>query len=573
MVLREHASSEGNAMSRLYVFGVLVGFLVAMAAVGLGNAADESGAKAYPFVFRDVGDETGLFPHVAGIRGHAAAWGDIDGSGYPSLFVGTFADAGSKTSLLLRNNKGKFSLDEQEHVRLSSCASGAIFVDLDNRGKLDLYVGNNAHGKDGLRATPNALFRNDGGGKFTDVSKDSGACPPGLQARTVAALDFDGDGLLDLIVTDFYYTIKATYGIALFRNKGNYRFEDVTKAAGLPVGSAVSGVAVADVNNDGWPDLFLTSPDGNNRLFLNDGKGHFREAPMTREVFAWKNAGGDDAPTGVCIADLNRDGLPDIVVGHHFKAPWRSPAPIRLYLNRGIKDGNPVFEDVTEAAGLKPLAMKAPHLEIQDFDNDGWPDIYVSIVKFAGGKPYPVIYRNHGIQGGIPRFREDAWAVNDFPTADDRSPKGGTAAFFKKVLTEKKIIYMAAGPTADFDRDGRLDIFLANWWIESRSLLLRNETPGGNWLQVQVEGGQGVNRMGIGSKVKVYPAGKLGDASALLGCREIAVGYGWCSGQEAVAHFGLGKEEMVDLEIILPHGKGQIVRKGVKCNQRVTVKQ
>src|SRR5262249_53427551 len=255
----------------------------------------------------------------------------------------------------------------------------------------------------------------------------------------------------------------------------------------------------------------------------------------------------DDAPTGVCIADLNRDGLPDIVVGHHFKAPWRSPAPIRLYLNRGIKDGNPVFEDVTEAAGLKPLAMKAPHLEIQDFDNDGLPDIYVSIVKFAGDKPCPVIFKNLGVKDGIPRFRDDAWGVNDFPTGEDRAPKGGTGAFFKKVLSEKKIIYMAAGPTADFDRDGRLDIFLANWWIQSPSPLLRNETPGGNWLQVQVEGSNGVNRMGIGSKVKIYPAGKLGDASALLGCREIAIGYGWCSGQEAVAHFGLGKEEAVDL--------------------------
>jgi hypothetical protein len=564
-------------MSRQHVLNACRCFLVAVAVVGLAtapSAVEQKEQPPYPFVFRDVGDETGLFPHVAGIRGHAAAWGDVDGGGYPSLFVGTFADAGSKTSQLLRNEKGKFRLDEQPALRLSSCASGAIFVDLDNRGRLDLYVGNNAHGKEGLRAAPCALFRNDGAGKFTDISKESGGCPPGLQARTVAALDFDGDGLLDLIVTDFYYTTRATYGLALLRNKGNFRFEDVTKAVGLPVGSAVAGVAVADVNNDGWPDLFLTSPDGNNRLFLNDGKGRFREAPGSREVFAWKNAGGDDAPTGVCIADVNRDGLPDIVVGHHFKAPWRTPTPIRLYINRGIKDGNPTFEDVTEAAGLKPLAMKAPHLEIQDFDNDGLPDIYVSIVKFAGGKPYPVIYKNLGMKDGIPRFRDDAWGVNDFPTAEDRGAiKGGTGAFFKKVLSEKKIIYMAAGPTADFDRDGRLDIFLANWWIESRSLLLRNETPGGNWLQVQVEGSKGVNRMGIGSKVKVYPSGKLGDAGALLGCREIAIGYGWCSGQEAIAHFGLGKDEMVDVEVVLPHGKGTITQKSVKANQRMAVKQ
>src|SRR5262249_8221307 len=135
------------------------------------------------------------------------------------------------------------------------------------------------------------------------------------------------------------------------------------------------------------------------------------------------------------------------------------------------------------------------------------------------------------------------------------------------------IIYMAAGPTADFDRDGRLDIFLANWWVESRSLLLRNETPAGNWIQVQVEGTKGVNRMGVGSKLRVYPAGKPGGAAALRGCREIACGFGWCSGQEAVAHFGLGKEANVDVEVTLPHGRGLLTRKNVAANQRILIQQ
>jgi enediyne biosynthesis protein E4 len=79
--------------------------------------------------------------------------------------------------------------------------------------------------------------------------------------------------------------------------------------------------------------------------------------------------------------------------------------------------------------------------------------------------------------------------------------------------------------------------------------------------------------MGVGARVKVYAAGKLGQASALLGCREIGTGYGYASGQPAVAHFGLGKEEKVDVEVILPHGKGTLTRKDVKANQRVTLKQ
>ena len=82
-----------------------------------------------------------------------------------------------------------------------------------------------------------------------------------------------------------------------------------------------------------------------------------------------------------------------------------------------------------------------------------------------------------------------------------------------------------------------------------------------------MQGPDGVNRMGIGSRVRVYAGG------ALLGDREIAVGYGWCSGQEADAHFGLGAEETVDVEVTWPHNKGKTTLKGVKADQRLTVKK
>ena len=127
----------------------------------------------------------------------------------------------------------------------------------------------------------------------------------------------------------------------------------------------------------------------------------------------------------------------------------------------------PTFEDVTEKVGLMPLPMKAPHVEIQDFDNDGWPDIYVSIVKFADGKPYPVIFQQPGRQGRPAAFRDDAWAVNDFPTAEDRAIKRSRARSSTRCIKEKKIIYMAPGPSGDFDNDGRLDLFLPNWWVEA----------------------------------------------------------------------------------------------------------
>jgi len=530
-------------------------------------------ADAHAFIFRDVGDECGLFPHLAGIRGHGAAWGDVDGDGWLDLYVGTFHTDGSKPSLLFRNKHGKFELDSRPPLNISGRVTGILFADFDNDGDLDLYVASMPQPKNNLRGC--SLFRNDGNGKFSDVSEGNGACPPAFGGRSATVLDFDGDGLLDLIVGEDPlpgYNGSTTKSSRLFRNRANLQFDDVSRAVGLPAEIPGLGVAVGDVNNDGWPDFFIASHNGGNRLFLNDGHGKFREAPGSRETFAWKGSGGENMICGVCIADVNRDGLLDIVIGPHYKMPWTAPVPVRLYLNRGIKDGVPTFEDVTEKVGLTQLAMKAPHVEVQDFDNDGWPDIYTSIVKFKDGKPYPVIFRNLGVQDGLPRFREDAWAVNDFPTAEDKAMRR-SGQLFDKMLKEKKIIYSAPGPSGDFDNDGRLDLFLPSWWSEARSLFLRNETPGGNWLRVRVEGTNGVNRMGIGARVNIYKSGKLGDASALLGCREIATGYGYGSGQPAYAHFGLGNEESADVEVILPHGKERLIQKGVRANQMLMVKQ
>src|SRR4051812_19332261 len=89
--------------------------LTGLFGVGLDAAAPPS-ERRQPFVFEDVGEKSGLLPHAAGIRGHAAAWGDVDGDGWPDLFVGTFHNNGSKPGMLLRNVKGKFTLDKQEHL-------------------------------------------------------------------------------------------------------------------------------------------------------------------------------------------------------------------------------------------------------------------------------------------------------------------------------------------------------------------------------------------------------------------------------------------------------------------------
>jgi hypothetical protein len=539
-------------------------------------AAEDARPGAYPFVFTDAGDAAGLFPAAANIWGHGAAWADVDGDGWLDLYVATFHMPGSKPNMLFRNKKGKFALDPQKSVAVSTRGTGVLFADLNNCGHLDLYLGNMPDPKNHHAGC--TLLRNDGKGNFTDISKICGACPQEFGGRSATVLDYDGDGLLDILVGEDPipgYNGSKTKRTRLFRNKGNYQFEDVTDAVGIPAIAPGLGVAVADVNNDGWPDIFLCSGTFN-ALFLNDGKGHFKEMPGSRELFAYKGAGeqgGDNMVCGVCFCDVNRDGLLDLVMGQHFATPWRESVPNKLFINRGIKNGVPIFEEVTEKAGLTPLGMKSPHVEIQDFDNDGWPDIYFSTVKFKDGKPYPVIFRHQGvIRDGIPQFRDDAWSVNDYPTAEDRAI-ADSGKMFEKVKREKKVIYTAPGPSGDYDNDGRLDLFLPNWWPDQRSMLLHNETKAGNWLRVQVEGNRGVNRMGIGSRIKIYAEGKLGDAAALLGCREIATGYGYASGQPAYAHFGLGPAQKVDVEVILPHGKGTLTYKSVPANQLFKVKQ
>lgn len=554
--------------------------MIACALVGLlNNASPQSRAQHSEFRFRDVTEEVGLLPALGGTMVHGAGWGDVDGDGWADLYVATFHYKTSQANMLFRYRDGHFVLDDQTALRISTRGTGVVFADLDNDGDLDLYVasmpgpvGSRLAMRHGHPFVGCTMFRNDGQGKFVDISRDNAACPAEFGGRSATVLDYDGDGLLDLLVGEepvSGYNGSATRTSRLFRNLGDLRFEDVSRAAGIPEDAAGLGVAAADVNDDGWPDLFLASTLGN-YLLINDGRGHFSQPRGARDTFAWPDAKGDDMVCGVAMTDVNGDGRPDIVLGQHFSAPWTKPVANRLYLHRGVRNGVPVFEDVTQASGMVPLPLKAPHVEIQDFDNDGRPDIYASMIMFADGRPHPLIFRNMGNQNGVPQFREDVLGVNDFPTAEDRAIKR-SGTFFEKMVAEGKVTYTAPGPTVDFDRDGRLDMFLGSWWAELPSALLQNETPAGNWLDVVAIGTAGVNRMGIGAKVAIYPAGKADDPAALLGVREIATGFGYASSQEAVAHFGLGQRDRCDVVVTLPRGKGRLLRKDVKANQRITV--
>jgi enediyne biosynthesis protein E4 len=500
-------------------------------------AADpRSGPSEISFV--DATADAGLLEPLKGFYGHAAAWGDVNGDAQPDLFVGSFADrpeeeyrmrgaAGPSPDRLLLNSPDGFRV-HSGFPELFGRTSGAVIVDLDGDGDLDLVVSRNTRtGARGGRLTE--ILSNDSG-TFHEI--EGSGIPGDLVGRSVAVLDFDRDGLLDLFVAEDRYSGGSS---ALLRNEGGLRFVDATSAARLPADVHGLGVAAANLTDDGHQDLFVA---GSNRMFISNGDGTFREA--NNEEFAWETYGEEDDVSGVSIGDLNRDGRPDIALGHHYNSTldFGERVPVRVYLNRGLTDASdPQFEDVTEASGLPGLPTKAPHVEINDFDNDGWPDILATASALDGTRP--TVFRHAGLVGGVPRFETPSGLGN---------PQ-----------------YWITGPTTDVDRDGRLDVLLVEWEPALPSLLLRNETGSGNWLAVSIGPDLGV---GVGAHVSVYEAGELGRPDGLIGMREITASEGYSTGHVAEAHFGLGPADVVDVRIELPDGEITNL-KAVEANRHI----
>ncbi|CAN5826554.1 hypothetical protein BH20GEM1_BH20GEM1_02500 [soil metagenome] len=519
-----------------------------------GGASGTQRASVSRFAFEDVSAETGIAGLLAGAYLHTASWGDTNGDGLQDLFAGTFASPSTSGAARLLLNRGSHFEDSgQRSLGITGRASGSVFADFDNDGDLDLLVSNNAIRRgSGSQTEPSRLFRNDHG-TFIEVTAGSGAGAQTSNGRQAGVLDYDGDGLLDLlIVAD---NLRGSGPTVLLRNQGGLRFADVTAAAGLPLDIHGLGLAIGDVTGDGWPDIFVAGePDqkrpNRNFLFLSNGDGTFRR--LTADVFDWTpfTRGPEDWVSGAAMADLNRDGRLDLVVGHHFGSSTERGigTRIRVYMNRGTSTtGDPVFEDVTVTAGIPPIVSKQPHVEVQDFDNDGWPDLYVSVLVEGKAGPAPLVFAHTGAPSD-PVFE---------PIDAIRS------------LSEPR--YYAGGPTADFDNDGRMDIFLSEWrsslGTPSTSVLLRNTGAMGNWLQVEVEGDPalGENRMGVGAVVTVRDPAD----GRLVGVREISPSYGWSSSQPAIAHFGLGSLERVDVTLQMPFGGRNTSRRGVAANHRV----
>jgi hypothetical protein len=507
-------------------------------AVTCWDAPAEASVPGGDLAFEDVTEDYGLVAPLAGLHGHAAAWGDVDADGRPDLFVGTFADrpeedyrvrgaAGPGPDVVLRQGDGAFDPAGLPEVR--GRTSGAVFADLDGDDALDLVVARNP--REGERSTePTTVYANRGEGRFEPV-EDSGI-DPALGGRSIGVLDADGDGLLDLFVVEDVYEGGSS---RLYRNLGDLRFEDATEELGLPLDIGGLGLATGDVNRDGMTDLFV---GGANRLFVGGDDG-FREAPG--DVFEWPTYGDEDLTAGAVFGDVTGDGWPDLIVGHHYNSTvdLGREVPVRLYVNRTEEPGAmPELVDVTEEAGLVGLPTKAPDVRLVDLDNDGWLDLVTT--ASAGDGDGPAVFRHTGeMIDGVPRFAEPAGL--------------GDAQ------------YWISGPVADIDRDGRVDLLLVEWEPTLPSLLLRNTSAAGHWLSVSVGGELGG---GVGTHVAAYEPGGAGADERLVAGGEIVASQGYTSGGEQLAHLGLGELTEVDLVVTPPHGD-EIVLPSVPVDRHV----
>ena len=465
-------------------------------------AAPATASGTQEITFSDVTDQEGITNQVTQDRfGHGVAWGDVNNDGSLDLLLGTFADydplvklgytSGTfKPDQLAIGSANGFTIDTA-FPKTFGWTSGLAFADLDNDGDKDLVLSRNQEEAYDQTAPGETIALRNDAGSFEIVP---GAIPPNSRnnvgGRSIAVLDYNADGLLDLFITqDRFEGGQST----LLRNKGGFQFVDATASAGLPTNIEGFGVSAKDLTGDGHGDLYVV---GSNRLFIAKGDGTFREIGA-KAVGLVRPAPDPDRPradfdTGVSVGDVNRDGRPDVAVAQHYtsSANGRKIPAVSLYLNKGLNSkGNPIFQDVTTTAGLPSVAAKNGDVNINDYNNDGWPDIAAGV---AVSRTRPAVFRSLGLSNGVPRYAVPAGVGEVKGTAEpgDQSHHGLPVA------------------AADYNKDGRLDVFYDFFFTNvDGQLLLRNQTGSGHWLSLSLGRALGG---GIGAKVSVYRAGGLG---------------------------------------------------------------
>lgn len=480
--------------------------------------------------------------------GGGAAWFDYDRDGWLDALVmgGTrFDDPPAQSSLQLHRNLGNGEFEEttaEAGLARVGWASSATVGDYDNDGDEDVYI---------TFWGSNVLYRNGGDGTFDDVTQASGLSEPDVRWGAGATfLDYDRDGLLDLFVANYLHFDPATTpskgsganctwkGVpvncgprglppgrhSLYRNRGDGTFEDVTAAAGIDrtdPGYGMTAVA-ADLDGDGWVDLYLACDGTPSLLFRNLGDGTFHEEGLERGVALSEDA-FEQAGMGVGIGDYDLDGDLDL-----FKTHFSDDTNV-LYRN----DGSGVFDDETVEAGLGvETRFVGWGAAIADLDNDGMPDL-----TYVTGSVYPEV------EAKLPHYPYETPNVVFRNLGDGR---------FEELIDEAGPGLAAARSSrgaafGDYDNDGDLDILVVN--MNAAPSLLRNEYSGsGGWIKVLARGAPGrSNRSAIGAQVEL----RYGDR---IQVRPVTAQSSFYSVDDFRLHFGLGSAERADLIVRWPSG-------------------
>jgi len=536
-------------------------------------------------MFRDVAVAAGLnFTHVSGasdqkflpeILGSGGLFFDFDEDGWLDIFLvdgGSFADpaVAQRARHRLFRNRGPSTGSGQgvqfEDVTAASgighreYGMGACAGDYDNDGLIDLYVTN---------VGPNALYRNMGHGRFSEVPNaglaEARRAEAGGWSTSCAFLDFDRDGKLDLFVTNYVdsswrrnefcgnagppplrdYCHPLTYSPShsfLYRNTGNAggaRFADVSMQSGVAavVGNGL-GVAVTDIDDDGWPDVFVANDATPNFLFHNTGSGTFTEIASLAGV-AVASDGKVRAGMGTAFADFSGNGRPGLIVTNH-ETEMHS-----LFVNA---DGRR-FSDVTVPRGIGPATRPYVGFGVVffDYDNDTRLDIAIANGHVMANAPRVRAGAKYGQRNLLLRNIGER-----FQDMKEQSGSGFSAEMVSRGL--------AAG---DVDNDGDLDLLITN--NNGTPNLLLNEGGRANAILVRTIGTKS-NRSGIGTRLTLVTDG-------IRQVREIQSGSSYLAQNDLRAHFGLGQSNRAErLEIRWPSGGTELVE-NLPANHVITVRE
>ena len=416
-------------------------------------------------------------------------------------------------------------------------STGVAVGDFDNDGYEDLFIAS---------AGRNTLYHNNGNGTFTDVTGQSGigTKPAGTLSIGAAWFDYDNDGLLDLVVSNYtlwtpetdkrcsaagveYYCDPRLFYQAvphrLYHNLGNGKFEDVTEKSGFGQAPGKGmGISIADFNDDGWQDVFIANDTEANSLFINKGDGTFEDQGLPLGV-AYDETAKAVSSMGSDAKDYNNDGKVDIFYNNLMGQIWA------LFQNNGD-----FFRYVSPQTGIKQVSapFSGWSAGFIDYDNDGWKDLYSANGDVDNNKPGS-------------RQRDSMFRNIDGKQFEDVSGE-----------MEKDFLrpgYQRGAAFGDLNNDGFEDIVVTSL-NQAPRILINSAGNGNHWLVLELVGRQS-NRDAIGAKVK------LTTASGRVLYNHVSVSVGFISSSDKRVHFGLGAEKQISsIEIRWPRGAVQQVK-------------